>query len=128
MPVVKWVFDDLTDSSTYTFAINPNAGGSPQYKKTINTQSTAAPDGKTLIFEGRDAPQTLSFSGVILDEDQYDAMVTWFNKRHQIKITDDLNREFMVYITDFKPRRIRAVQHPWKHEYEVDYIILDWDA
>lgn len=128
MTVVRWIFDDLTDSSSYTFPINPSEGGSPQYKKSINTQNTAAPDGKTLVFEGRDAPQTLSFSGTILDEAQYNAMVLWFNKRHQIKVTDDLGREFMVYITDFEPKRVRAVQHPWKHSYTVNYIVLDWDS
>lgn len=125
---VKWKFDDLTDSSTYTFEINPNEGGSPQYKKTIQTANTAAPDGKTLIFEGRDEAQQLTFSGTILSQAQYDAMVTWFNKRHQVRITDDLNRAYMVYITSFEPKRVRAVHYPYKHTYTVNYIVVDWPS
>jgi len=126
--MAKWRFDDLTDSTSYVFEINPNEGGSPQYKKTIQTSNTAAPDGKTLIFEGRDEPQQLTFSGTILSQAQYDAMVTWFNKRHQIQITDDLSRQFMVYITGFEPKRVRAVHFPYKHTYTVTYTVLDWPS
>lgn len=128
MSVVKWVFTDLTDASEYTFDINPNEGGTPAYKKNINYQSTAAPDGKTLIFEGRDQAGTATFSGVILYQEQYDALVLWFQKRHQIQVTDDLGRTFMIYVVSFEAKRQRAVHYPWKHSYTVEYVVVDWPS
>lgn len=126
-PRIPWVFIDPLDSSTYEWEINPNDDGSLQYEKTVNYKNTSAPDGKTIIFEGRDAPRSTSFSGVVLTEDQYNAMVTWFNKRHQIQIEDDLGRVFTIYITKFAPKRVRSRSHPWRHEYTCEYVILDWE-
>lgn len=126
MSVVKWTFYDATTASTYTFAINPNEGGTPLRRKTISYQNTAAPDGKTLIFEGRDEPRKISFSGTLLEQAQLDAFETWFEKRHQVRVTDDLGREYWIYITSFEPKRARARSHPWKHTYTCEATILDW--
>lgn len=128
MARIAWVFTDPTDASTYEFPINPNADGSLQYEKQINYKNTTAPDGKTLIYEGLDQPKATSFSGTILTEDQYNAMVLWFNKRHQIQLVDDLGRIFMIYITGFKPQRKLSRTYPWRHDYTVDYTIVDWSV
>lgn len=126
MSVTRWTFEDLVLDEEYQFEINPNDDGSPVLAKHVNYQNTCAPDGKTLVFEGRDEPQTGAFSGTILSEDHYDAMVTWFKKRHQIRVTDDLGRQMWIYITKFTPKRVRSAVHPWKHTYSVDYVVLDW--
>lgn len=122
----RWLFYDPVEDETYTFEINPNDGGSPQFAKKITDQSTVAPGGKTLLFEGADEVQTLEFSGVILEQTQYDAFRLWWAKRRQIKVTDDLEREYWVYIKTFAPKRERAIHHPWKHSYSVTAVILDW--
>jgi hypothetical protein len=126
MARIAWVFTDLVTAETYSLPINPNDGGSPSYKKNIVYQNTAAPDGNVLMFEGRDDPKTSSFKGVLLTEDQYNTFVEWFEKRHQIQITDDLGRTFVCYITSFDPTRRRSAIHPWKHEYTCEYTIIDW--
>lgn len=126
MAVVRWVFEDPVLLETEVFDVNPSAGGSPGYEKNFLFQETTAPDGKTLIFEGQDAPQNLAFSGTILDQAQYEMFREWFSKRYQIKVTDDLGRQFMILIKSFKPERVRARSHPWKHTYTVEAAILDW--
>jgi hypothetical protein len=77
MPVVRWTFEDLTVTTptTYEFEINPNQGGSPRYQKQIMTKSTCAPDGRVIIQEGRDLPNEMSFTGVILKEEMYDDLI-----------------------------------------------------
>ncbi len=125
MAVVRWLFEDLVLTESYTFEINPTEGGSLAYEKSVSQSTTSAFDGKVIAFEGQDKPLSSSFTGTILTQAGYDAMVTWFNKRHQIKLTDDLEREFMIYITKFVPKRVRSALYPWKHTYQVDYIILD---
>lgn len=124
--VVKWEFFDPTNSTTVAFEINPSEGGAIAYKKNITTQSTLAHDGKTLVFEGAQVPPEINFSGTILTETQYNQMVTWFNKKHQMQLTDDLSRVMMVFITEFTPVRERARNYPWKHSYTCKAVIVDW--
>ena len=119
---MKWQFDDPVSFDTYVFEINPSEGGSPKYEKQISESSTT--DGTTVLFEGRDATKNASFSGVVLTQDQYNAMIEWFNKRYLIDYTDDLGRTFTIYITKFDPKRERAIHSPWKHSYTVDYVIV----
>lgn len=124
--VVKWQFYD--GSTTEVFEVNPNEGGSPTRRKTMTYKNTAAPDGKTLVFEGRDEPGEISFSGTLLTQEQFDMFEEWWDKRQQVRITDDLGRQYWVYIHTFDAKRIRARSHPWKHEYTVEATILDWPA
>lgn len=128
MAVVKWVFHDPVTLIDYTFEINPNDGGSPAFEKNIIYESTTAPQGKTLVFEGADKPQKLSFAGVILYESQYQAFLDWWRKRYQIDVTDDLGRTFSILIEAFRPARKRSALYPWKHDYTIDATILDWPA
>lgn len=126
MAVVRWVFEDPNTLDSYTLAINPSDGGAPAYQKTITYQNTAAPDGKVITFEGRDAPRKLTFSGTLLSEAEYNAFVEWWDRRYQIQVTDDLGREFSLIIESFAPHRVRARSHPWKHTYEITATIVDW--
>jgi hypothetical protein len=120
----RWLFYDPQLGDTYTFTVNPNDGGSPQYQKTVGYQPTAAPDGALLAYEGRDQATTAEFSGSILYRQQYDAMIEWFNKRYPIEVTDDLDRILTIYITTFEPKRVRSATYPWKHTYSVKYLVL----
>lgn len=124
--VVKWTFLDPSDSSTAQFEINPSDGGSLPYERNITSESTVAPGGKTVLWEGARKTSESTFSGTILTESQYETMVEWFEKTHQVQITDDLGREFMIVIKRFEPRRVRARSHPWKHTYTVTYTLVDW--
>ena len=126
MAVVKWVFEDPVTLASTTFEINPNDGGSRSYEKNIGYSNTSAPDGKVIVFEGRDAPASIEFSGVLLTETQYDMFVEWWNKRYQVNVTDDLGREFSIIVEAFVPKRERARSHPWKHSYVCRATIVDW--
>lgn len=124
----RWTFYDPVESNTYQFQVNPNAGGTPAQKKTITTQPTLAPGGKTLCFEGADEPLTFEWSGVLLDESQFNAFRTWYNLRYQIQLTDDLGRQYYIYITGFDFKRERAAHHAFKHTYTAKATLLDWPS
>jgi hypothetical protein len=126
MPVVKWVFNDPVTLESWTFDINPSDGGTHSYNKTFNYSNTSAPDGKVIVFQGRDQPKKMEFKGVILTEEEFDAFVEWYEKSYQIEVIDDLNRSFFIIIETFQAQRRRAVQHPWKHDYSVTATIVDW--
>lgn len=124
--VVRWRFEDPVTLEVHTFEINPTEGGSPSHRKTISGQAAAAPDGKALLFEGREQVQTLEWSGAILTQQQFEAFDEWSRKRHQINVVDDLRREFSIIITSFEPTRVRSRQYPWRHTYRMQATIVDW--
>lgn len=124
--VVRWSFEDPVTTELHVFSINPNTGGTPQFKKNITAHVTTAPDGAALLFEGRKDVERGEFKGIVRTEQEYDDMLYWFNKTNQIYMTDDLGRLSVIYITDLQLQRERAVQMPWKHSYTVQYTVLDW--
>ena len=124
--MARWRFSDPVNLDEYVFDVNPNSQSPASYKKQVTYENTAAPDGLVIMMEGRDETQQLSFEGTILDQEQYEAMVDWFGRRHQIEVTDDLDRTSTIYITAFEATRERALHHPWKHKYTVRYTVIDW--
>jgi hypothetical protein len=40
-------------------------------------------------------------------------------------MTDELGREFSIYIKRLELRRRRAYGRPWKHDYTVSYYVLE---
>lgn len=127
MARIAWNFYDPSTSDSYDWVINPNEADSPQYTKNIYQTSSSGPDGNTILMEGKDEVKTMSFSGIVLTEAQYNEMITWFTKRNQIQITDDLGRTFDIYIRSFQPKRVRSNNYPWRHTYTVEVIVLDLD-
>ena len=85
---IPWTIANYSGGQTYAFEINPLDATVPSFKRTITTQSTAA--GRQINYEGRRQPQTITVSGTILSEDQYNTMDAWARVRKQVKITDDL--------------------------------------
>ncbi len=124
--VVKWEFLDPNTSTTVEFEVNPNEGGTPPLKKNVTSHTTVAYGGATILMEGNEPPQDMIFSGITYTHQAYLDMVTMFSKRHQIQITDDLGRTYMVIFTDFVPKRERARSQPWKHSYTFTAVIVDW--
>lgn len=122
--VLRWTLYDPNTSTTLTFAMNPNEGGTPPLKKTITYQATAA-GGRTLAFQGRPDVQTIDISGTVLTEEDYQFFVDWYDVQNQMLLTDDLGREFWVVVIEFTATRVRAAHHPWKHTYTLKALILD---
>lgn len=125
---VRWTLEDESTLDEYTFEMNPDTAKIPGITKTINYENTSAGPGRAIIFEGRDEVPKGSFGGKILSEQQYNDMKSWSNRRHQVLLTDDLGREFSIYITDIDFNRLRRAGNPWYHDFTVNFTILDWPA
>jgi hypothetical protein len=123
--VTRWTFFDPIVNETYTVPINPNSGDAPAFVKSLDYQASAAPDGKTLVFEGRAEPRKLEMGGVVLERAHLEALEYWTKKRNRVVITDDMGRSFTVYITDFTPTREPRRSHPWRHTYQMSALLLE---
>lgn len=126
--VVKWIFEDYWEAAappySYTMAINPNDGGSPQVTKNMNVMANAGPNRMNLVQEGQSEVPTMDFSGIILDQAEYEAMEIWYDKRILIKITDDLGRQFYGIFNKWAPKRERRGGNFWYHTYDAEVSIV----
>lgn len=118
---VGWRFFD--GSTEYVLPVNPSQASMYKIEKLITAQQTIS--GRTIYYEGRPQITSISFSGVILEEDQLRAFESWFQLRKQIRITDDLNQSYWVYLLSFQPKRVNKVDTPWYHEYSAEAKILN---
>lgn len=124
MTVVRWTLWDPVLGTTLTFPINPAESFLPQREKEFTQEITT--QGKLVAFEGNIKPAEFNFSGTFLDEDSYDFMVNWFNKRYQVRLTDDLGKQYWIYLKSFLPKRKRSSNHRWAFTYDADAVVMDW--
>jgi hypothetical protein len=125
--VVRWQIYDPDTDDTWVFPMNPREGAVPTREKNIAQQAVAASDSSNvLLFEGADSPSRINWDGTILTEDFYVAMEEWFDKRRQVRLTDDLGQTWWVYLIRFTPRRINRHSHPWAMTYEAEVLIVNW--
>lgn len=121
-----WVFDDVHASLTYELEINPQNATMPGIMKTLTATPTAR--GRPILSQGRNKPQQMQLSGTILTQEQLETVRSWCEKEKQIRITDDLARQFWVYLSNFDPRRVRSVEYPWRHEFTLTCTVVSWEA
>lgn len=122
---VAWTFEDVHASEVYELEINPQEHTLPAWGRILTSQPNAV--GSGILFQGRDVVETMTLSGTLLTEEQYNAFRDWDAKKKQIKITDDLGRVFWAYLTGFSPNRVKSNQYPWRHTFTVQAVGLSWE-
>lgn len=121
--MARWTFRDLNLSTTYEFAISPNATSPVSFERRVTKTPTVAATGKVVLFEGRRAAPPMDFAGVVLDQASKTALDTWWSKRRVVELTDDLGRVSNIYITSLTWERAPTAAHPWRHRFTVQAIV-----
>lgn len=126
MARIAWRWEDPTEGTVEYMSINPNSGASPTYQKTLTKATSTAPgvSSQVLIYEGAEPPSDFPFSGVILYQEQYEFLQRAYEKRHLLRLTDDLGRVFTLYLERFAPQRMLSRTYPWRHTYEASAVIV----
>lgn len=121
--MAKWILFDPVSTVSYTFQANAD-GEVVAAAKTLTYETTASPANALLVYEGADTPTTLTLTGTLLGQTQYSTMLSFYALRHQVQLTDDLNRVRWVYFTAFSPTRVRSATFPWKMTYSATLYVL----
>lgn len=116
---LRWRLFDGVD--TYAFTINPASLVIP-YQLNVATQATTG--GGVVLVQGAPTPGFMRFSGSLVDQDQYDALVVWLRKRRRVHLYDHLGRRTEVIVRSFAPTPRRAYAYPWLHEYTMTMVVL----
>jgi hypothetical protein len=122
--VTRWELFDPEEPETYTLQMNPAEGVAPGIRKNIQYEGTLA--GRTLIFEGQDQPQQITWNQVALTIADRDILLAWVDKRRQIMVTTDLGEEIWLYFTGIEFTRKRVTNHEVRYEYTISATVLDW--
>jgi hypothetical protein len=134
MSRVAWKFEDPVTSDVYFLPVNPKAdtGSNARTRElaySVNAGLRQQGDGvdtiDNLVYESNKPQRPFAYEGFAYTKEQYDAWNEWANKGYPILMTDDLGREFTVYITSLLWSRVRSRQFPYKHSYKFSGIILD---
>lgn len=126
MAHVAWT---LTDNSSgtpevYEFPINPNEFKPPGRRANITQESSTAPNGALVVFQGRDGARTGRMSGAVMSEQHYTDLLAWFDKWYPLVLQDDLGQTFNILITSVDWDRLRRAQHPWRFDYSVEFLVF----
>lgn len=124
---MKWTLEDTVTApgSPIQLEINPDSVDFTGQENNISTGVSSAPFGQKLVFQGRQSPKRMQFSGTVLSEAQFKTLEAWSNKEYQFKLTDDLSRVFWIYITSCTFDR-RVNKENWLASYTINATVLDW--
>lgn len=123
-PYVSLEFIEQADR--YVFEINPNDNGALTIIKSILMTQTTGPNRVNILQEGTNQAPLLDFSGIILTQQQLEAMELWFDRRVFLKVTDDLGREYYGVFSTFTPKRVRHASNFWYHTYDAEFTIAGY--
>lgn len=120
-PMIQLEFTEQADR--YVMEINPNDGGAITIQKNILMSQTVGPNRVNILQEGTSQAPVITFSGVILTQEQLEAMERWFDRRVFIRMTDDLGRQYFGVFSKWSPRRQRRASNFWYHSYDAEFTI-----
>lgn len=105
--VTKWILQDKAPGGeTYVFDLNPARMTSPFAPKMITPETTTAPDGQPVLWQGADRPHLWQFEGKIRLQSQYDAFVRFLELQRKFYLIDHRNRAWVVTFEEFSPEHI----------------------
>lgn len=123
--MAQWKLTDYSSGSpvTLTFEWNPNKFDPPGRSANITADLTTAPNGQTILFQGRDKLRKSTFEGAVGTEAFYNLLNTWKDKHYPLELTDDQGNVWTVLIEEWKWVRVKR-RNPWRFDYTAQVIVL----
>lgn len=118
----------LTDNSSgtpdvLTFDWNPRAFEPPGRTAGITSESSTAPNGQNIYFQGRDQMRTAKFEGGVGSQTFYQDLDTWKDKHYPLVLTDDQGSSWTIIFQDWKWTRVKR-RNPWRYDYTAVVVVL----
>lgn len=121
----KWNLWDPYLNENYRLEVNPNEEDMDR-KRNFTYDRTASPLGTPVVYEGTPDPPSITLTGTLISQDQYQAMDAWSQKKYQIMVTDDLQRNRWMISSEWSPKRKWAVNHPWRSDWTWTLLLVSW--
>lgn len=119
----RWVLTDAVRSDSYTFNANPNSD-QEQYQKNLQFEAVLIPGSLPLLYEGHDTPTAMTLSGTLLSQTQWQTFVNFFNRRHQVLLTDDRGYGRFIYISNLQGTRKPSALFKWRMDWQMQAYMI----
>lgn len=131
MGVQRWVITDPSDTdpttNRYVFPRNPSTMTNVYPERQVSSFASTA--GKVILFEGATQPRQWTFTGPILDKQQFLDLQTWvYTKKRRLILTDHYSRQITLVFTALEMLPKRRVNYYYSHDYTVTALILSITA
>lgn len=91
--------------------------------------ATTGINGQSLLFEGHAGAKEWSFSGVLLEREQYLTMQQWvYGRKRRIFVVDHFGRRILCVLRDFDPVPARSISHFWRHNWTITALVVSVSA
>lgn len=123
---MAWKVRNADNSGEQTLVVGPSKM-TERRSKTLLTQSrirTGANTVSTVLIEGPANPITVDLEGTVHTEAGFLQLESWFSSTSEIRIVDDLNRNWLLLIEKFTPRREYKPFVPWFHRWSASAVVL----
>jgi hypothetical protein len=126
MARTAWTLTDNSSGSpvVLTFDINPSDAEYPGRQANLIQESGSSPVATPIVFQGRDALPSLSFTGRVRGQTSYGDFDTWKDKWYPLVLTDDLSNSWTVLIRSWNFTRLRRHVEPWTFEVKAEFMVL----
>lgn len=123
MATIKWTLTDAIVGDSYTFSANPNSD-EEDYEKNLQFEAVVVPGALPLLYEGQDNPTSITLSGTFLSQTQHQTFVSWFNRRHQVLLTDDRGYGRYIYIYRYQATRKPSNLYKWRYDWTMTAYLI----
>ena len=125
----RWVFqaydfNDINAVRTYMMVTNPTSMRRSFGNAAITSEPTTVSNGRIISWEGASKPPTWSFSGHVLTLSEHQNLMLWGQTGQRFYITDHFSQRYLVKVTRYEVERVRDLQRPWHHTYQMDVAVL----
>ena len=131
MSRVGFTLYDPIEDETFPLPVNPYQDGGTTRSRSVSSSysggyQTNALDYHigTIAYDESENLQNLSYTGRVYTAEEYNNLIYWFRKPNVITLTNHLNQTFNVMFQNFSLTRVRSRQHPYKHEYQLQLIVV----
>lgn len=123
MASIRWTLTDAVVGDNYIFNANPNSD-QEQYTKNLQFEAVVVPGALPLLYEGQDTPTTVTLSGTLLSQTQWQTFVAWENRRHQVLLTDDRGYARYIYIYQLQGTRKPSALYKWRMDWTMTAYLI----
>jgi hypothetical protein len=123
--MAQWTLTDFSSGApeVLTFEWNPNKFDPPGRSANITADLTTAPNGTTILFQGRDKVRKSTFEGAVGSQTFYQDLDTWKDKWYPLQLVDDQGNTWTILIEEWKWTRVKR-RNPWRFDYTAQVIVL----
>lgn len=120
----RWTVIDPASGETWVFPYSPSSITTPHAPKVYDFETTTAPNGQVLTWEGAADPVPWELTGYLDTQAFYEALEGYVDTNRRFIIVDHRDRGWVVLFEGFDPSYRKSVGNDWSFDYTLQVLII----